>query len=1192
MSLPFCLSEANPRLVGDPVDTLTGAVFDGKLDFRLTGPLEFWWYRHYDSSQSHRRFALGRGQTHDFDRSLRFDVDGITYEGPVGRAFGFSPLVNDGDECAAHGLTLRRLSLWRYELLRHGESRMEFEFHDPNDRARLTRLSEGPHQILFRYAPDGRLHRIVDSAGRNIRVVEDPNGQVISLTLVNERDEPQQLLVAYQYDESGNLIATTNASGHGYRFAYDEDNRLVRRTGRKGFNFFYAYDSEGRCIKATGDNRLYEASLNYEIPGRVTKVTRADGGVWTYFFDEAGGLSQVLDPLGGVKQFVRDESGRVTKEVDPNGNVTRLVYDASGAAVAKITPLGHRVRLPENPNDPDPLLHRVAANPVEYEFGRLLDVNSITLPTAADLAALRLPIEAQRLVVTCPPADDDLPPVKSESSLIPTRSASEAPSLSSAPTAFDVRPLGMKWWPQLEQGRVFNDLGKLVAQRDEFGRVREWTYDASGNLETHTDFDGGKWLYEYGAWHFRLGETTPAGATVKLTYTEQGEVATCTDAGGTLSEYSYDLNDHLVEVRRHGAVRDKYVRDATGNLLAKHASDGRLLLKFEIGAGNLPVKRTLASGDEHTFQYDESGRYLLAATKKDSVEFAYDAMGNRCSEKRNGLGVEHLYQGWRKPAESKFFDRFVIRYEWPDERTLVITDPGGKKHRVLFHPHGIVERQYSNGSREVAQYDGQGRCLFKSAQRARGSVWNRRYEWSGEGELRRVRDNLHGELQHEYDAAHRLQRRILPGGQVEDYVIDRADNLIRQPGFSATLRDGNRLESVNGFRIEYNDRNHISLRETPDGPFRYSYDSRDQLVRVETPRGVWEAMYDALGRRTRKTWAGQTTEFYWHTDQLIAELHSDGRLRLYLYSDPLALTPILFLDYDSFEALPESCRRYHVFTDQIGTPLLIQDDSGAEVWQAQIAPYGSATVATNSEIEFSLRFPGHYLDAEFDLHYNRFRCFAPTLGRYLQSDPWGISGGPNLYGYRANSLLEVDARGLGDESQPGGKPAKEGGEDCEDNRPLHERVGWTDEHGELKKVIGDGSVDRDHQPSKAAIKKAIAEDINRRVAAGEMEEPNAAQMKKINDEIDKQALSVVVDKDVHKEGPTHGNKNKAQSEIDKHDLGAAAARDADAMVANAKKHDPDNLPAYEAAADKIKQQTHESIMDKHRSIVDDVMKPD
>ncbi|MCA9579177.1 MAG: RHS repeat-associated core domain-containing protein, partial [Myxococcales bacterium] len=61
-----------------------------------------------------------------------------------------------------------------------------------------------------------------------------------------------------------------------------------------------------------------------------------------------------------------------------------------------------------------------------------------------------------------------------------------------------------------------------------------------------------------------------------------------------------------------------------------------------------------------------------------------------------------------------------------------------------------------------------------------------------------------------------------------------------------------------------------------------------------------------------------------------------------------------------------------------------------------------------------LRFPGHYHDATTGLHCNRFRYYSPELGRYLESDPVGIQGGLNLYGYCAdgNPLRDVDLRGL------------------------------------------------------------------------------------------------------------------------------------------------------------------------------------
>lgn len=103
---------------------------------------------------------------------------------------------------------------------------------------------------------------------------------------------------------------------------------------------------------------------------------------------------------------------------------------------------------------------------------------------------------------------------------------------------------------------------------------------------------------------------------------------------------------------------------------------------------------------------------------------------------------------------------------------------------------------------------------------------------------------------------------------------------------------------------------------------------------------------------------------------------------------------------------------YYIHNDHLGTPQVVTDQAQSVVWQANYSPFGEVDIVTE-EVTLDARFPGQYADEVSGLYYNYFRDYDPTTGRYIQSDPIGLNGGINTYGYvLQNPVRYTDPKGL------------------------------------------------------------------------------------------------------------------------------------------------------------------------------------
>ena len=108
----------------------------------------------------------------------------------------------------------------------------------------------------------------------------------------------------------------------------------------------------------------------------------------------------------------------------------------------------------------------------------------------------------------------------------------------------------------------------------------------------------------------------------------------------------------------------------------------------------------------------------------------------------------------------------------------------------------------------------------------------------------------------------------------------------------------------------------------------------------------------------------------------------------------------------------------YLHPDHLGTVRTITDASQTVIWRWDSAPFGRTAPDEDPDgdgqlFSFNLRFPGQLFDPETGLHYNYFRDYDPSTGRYVQSDPIGLRGGLNTYAYVSNNPLKyIDPLGL------------------------------------------------------------------------------------------------------------------------------------------------------------------------------------
>jgi RHS repeat-associated protein len=843
-----------------------------------------------------------------------------------------------------------------------------YTYNARNQRTSLTVPSGA--SIHWDYDARGNELRVRDGLGNSAyESTRGPDGEALTDTTrfgtdthsYDGRPEPYQTLTStgetwqMHYNDLGNLIRMTDADGT-MRFSYDNEGRETYADYGDGNTVRYSYGTGADWTKMetpygtterklTASGRLGgwktadgEVTFEYDAAGRLRSTLHPDGSHLTQTYDDAGRLESVTDSAtGATTTHEYDNAGRVTSTTDALNHTSSTTYDDAGRAETSTDARGKVSRFGYTPTTTtvtDPLLRETT-----------LTTNGYGLPIRVDF-----PDGTQ------------------------TETTYLAPS-------------------RLEDGDEYP-----TGQTDEAGRLRSFSYDASGRLESATDLAGIPWAFGEPAENVKTitspeGQTLrietgdgarttrvdyPGGGTATMTYDARKRPAVHTLPDGTALTYGYDARDRETSRIPSGPVTSSAA--ATSPRTTTYDALGRL------------ATLTTAEGTT-TYTYDLAGRLdTLTSPSGSSIDYDYDVLGQ--------VTAVQVRAHASATPETTSYDYGLTGLL--DE----VTDPlGGTTTYAYDDASRLTHRTLPNGIVTAYTYDLRDR-LDTITHRAPGSggpgtgavLASVDYDRDLSGEPTRVTREDGSYTVLEYDNALRLEREarytaasVLTSDTTYTYDLDGNRLAKTKDGVTEdyTVEAGFRLTAVDDgdtvTSLDYDDNGRV-IEKAGASSLLLAYDADDRVVEASVDGDATAYGYDGAGHRIRVT-DDQGTRSVLEAAPFAGDLASphlitDGTYAVAFVYGAEGTTPVM-----RYQA---GAPTYYL-DDGMGSVIALADGVGAATATIAYDSFGNVVHTTGdanlpSFTAGDFRHHGMWQDTTGLYHY-RARTYDPTVGRFTSRDP-------------------------------------------------------------------------------------------------------------------------------------------------------------------------------------------------------------
>jgi len=831
-----------------------------------------------------------------------------------------------------------------------------------------------------------------DGNGRPLKL-KDANNVVTTMTYhargwIDNRSTDGQT-TRFTYDNAGNLTRLTQPDGSFTDYEYDDAHRLDAIADNFNNRIEYTLDAAGNRTAENSYNDLgvlrRQMSRVYDQLSRLQKIIDGNLHETIFGYDSNGNRTSTQDPNLNSTTSEYDALGRLIKTIDATLGETLMGYDARNNPVTVTDPLGNTTVYAYDGLDNQTRLSSPDSGTTTFEFDA---AGNRTAATDARGVRVAYSYDALNRLIFTDYVDSHL----------------------DVTFTYDVGA---------------NGAGRLASMTDVAG-TETYAYDARGNLVSVVRLIGGtsyRTGYAYNGADRLTQVTYPSGMVVDYSLDAAGRVITVDKTVNTVTE-------NLVT----GVVYEPFgpVNTFTfGNGLSMSATFDRdyELDKLQSGSGldwvfghdnsgNLiTITDQVTSGNKQTFSYDDLYRLNTATGAYGNETFAYDANGNRTRYLSDMVDDAYTYE----PQSN----RMVTQNGWSFNRDAVGNrldklDGMGYGKLYSYGEHNrlseVTDRNASGYTVAGSYlYDGRGQRLSKIT----GGITTHFIFASNGALLGEYKDDGSPDLEYVYLNGQPVAVISSEWQVAPDIITTIMDN--NEPG---TTSNGS-WKTVADFQAFGGD--HQKGKKNRNGWYR------------------WEKLHPVADVDIYARWVSHKSysaraQYNIHVGSLVNDAitlshKSDGDQWTLLGSyshdgiGPVAVELSasrgkVSADAIKFEfnmdpgpgVLVETTGFIH--TDHLGTPRVVTDDAQTTVWRWDSTPFGASVPdedpdGDSHDFTLNLRFPGQYYDAESELHYNYFRTYDPSTGRYIESDPIGLLGGLNVFGYTdSNPYNFIDPSGL------------------------------------------------------------------------------------------------------------------------------------------------------------------------------------